>query len=200
MRYALRLLNILSDLELDLHVAISDAAFRVLREEEDIKLSPHRLSLAALTGRDCPTVKFHNVADIGASIASGSVLFKGMVIVPCSMGTMAAVAQGLSQNLIQRAADVTLKEGRRLILVPRETPLSAIQIENMLKLSRAGATILPAMPGFYHRPAHINDLVDMLVMKILDQMGIDNSLVERWAHSTPEAPARVLPFERSGQG
>jgi 4-hydroxy-3-polyprenylbenzoate decarboxylase len=103
-----------------------------------------------------------------------------MVICPCTMGTLAAVAAGLSDSLIERAADVTLKEGRKLILVPRETPFSALHLENMLKLARAGAVILPANPGFYHHPKRIEDLVDFVVARVLDHLGIQHSLMQRW--------------------
>ena len=116
-----------------------------------------------------------------------------MVIVPCTMGTLAAVANGICDNLVQRAADVTLKEGRKLIMVPRETPLSAIHLENMLKLSRAGVRMVPAMPGFYHQPQSIDQLVDMMVMKILDQMGIHRDLVQRWGHDLDQgSPLRSI--------
>jgi 4-hydroxy-3-polyprenylbenzoate decarboxylase len=103
-----------------------------------------------------------------------------MVICPCTVGTLAAVAAGLSDNLIQRAADVTLKEGRKLILVPRETPFSALHLENMLRLSRAGAVILPANPGFYHKPKRVEDLVDFVVARILDHLGVKHDLMARW--------------------
>jgi 4-hydroxy-3-polyprenylbenzoate decarboxylase len=108
-----------------------------------------------------------------------------MVIVPCSMKTLAAVAHGYGENLIARAADVVLKERRRLIVVPRETPLSAIHLQNMLRLARLGVAILPAMPGFYHRPETIDDLVEMMVMRILDQMGFEIDLAKRWSGSRP---------------
>src|SRR5262249_9708665 len=127
-----------------------------------------------------PAVKLHSNKDIGASIASGSARSDGMVIVPCSMNTLAAVASGLAGNLIQRAADVTLKERRKLIIVPRETPLSEIHLHNMLRLSRLGAVILPAMPGFYQKPAVIRDLVDSVVMRIVDHMGFPIELLRRW--------------------
>lgn len=115
-----------------------------------------------------------------APIASGSNAADAMVVCPCSMGTLAAIAQGLAKNLIERAADVMLKERRPLVLVPRETPLSAIHLENMLRLSRAGACILPANPGFYHRPQRLEDLIDFVVMRICDQIGVATKLLPRW--------------------
>lgn len=199
MRYALRLLDVVSRHVSEVHVVVSEAGLRVLKEEEDIKVSFGNLSGSALFGREATNLSFHNPRDIGARIASGSALFDGMVIVPCSMGTMAAVANGVSQNLIHRAADVTLKEGRTLIIVPRETPLSAIHLENMLRLSRAGARIVPAMPGFYHRPAAIEELVDMMVMKIMDQMGLhDPSLAARWKEheAAGDSAAVVIGFNK----
>jgi 4-hydroxy-3-polyprenylbenzoate decarboxylase len=118
-----------------------------------------------------------------APVASGSNPADAMVICPCSMGTLAAVAQGLSDNLIERAADVMIKENRKLILVPRETPFSALHLENMLKLARLGVTILPANPGFYHHPQRVEDLIDFVVARILDQLGIDQQLMPRWGDS-----------------
>lgn len=115
-----------------------------------------------------------------APVASGSGVSDAMVVCPCSMGTLASIAQGLSDNLIERAADVTIKENRKLILVPRETPFSALHLENMLKLARLGAVILPANPGFYHHPQRIEDLVDFIVGRILDQLGMPNELVPHW--------------------
>ena len=161
-------------------VIVSEAALRVMREEENRAVSIGKLSAEQLIGKADERIIVHSNRNIGASIASGSYPVEGMAICPCSMNTLAAVAHGISENLIQRAADVTLKEGRRLILVPRETPLSAIHLENMLTLNRAGARIVPAMPGFYHEPKSIAELVDMMVMKILDQMGIESELVSRW--------------------
>jgi 4-hydroxy-3-polyprenylbenzoate decarboxylase len=133
-------------------------------------------------------VLFHDIRDFSAGIASGSFPTAGMVICPCSMGTLAAIAHGMSTNLIQRAADVHLKERRRLIVVPRETPLGSIQLDNMKRLSDAGATILPAMPGFYHSPRTIHDLVDFVVCRICDQLGINQHLASRWGASPDELP------------
>ena len=180
MKYALRLIELASQTLQEAHVVFSEAALVVLREEEGLKLSSSRLSTDNLFGKECKNVFFYNPKDIGAAIASGSMLFDGMVVAPCTMGTLGAIASGQCLNLIHRAADVTLKEGRKLILVPRETPLSAIHLENMLRLSKLGVSIVPAMPGFYHNPASISDLVDMMVMKIMDQMGIHRDIVPRW--------------------
>lgn len=180
MRYALRLLDVLESHNVFLHVVMSEAALRVLAEEEDKKLSSTHPSLEQLIGRASERVTFYPPKDIGAAIASGSFPVSGMVVCPCSMDTVAAIANGISMNLLQRAADVTLKERRPLILVPRETPLSAIHLENMLKLARLGVAIVPAMPGFYHKPHSIEQLIDMQVMKIADQMGITISIAKRW--------------------
>ncbi len=129
---------------------------------------------------DSKIVRLHRLDNLAATPSSGSHPQAGMIIVPCSMGTLGAIASGAGTNLIHRAADVTLKEGRRLILVPRETPYNAIHLENMLRLARAGAGILPASPGFYHRPQTIEALVDHLCFRILDQFGIPHSTATRW--------------------
>jgi flavin prenyltransferase len=121
--------------------------------------------------------------DRGALPASGSVRMRGMVICPCSMGTVSAIAQGSSRSLVERAADVMLKERRRLVLVPRETPLSEIHLENLLRVTRAGAVVLPAAPGFYHRPSAISDLVDFIVQRILDQVEVPVTIARRWGES-----------------
>ncbi len=125
-------------------------------------------------------IRLHRLDNMAAKPSSGSHPQVGMIIVPCSMGTLGAIASGAGTNLIQRAADVTLKESRKLVIVPRETPYNAIHLENMLKLARAGASILPASPGFYHRPQTIETLVDHLVFRILDQFGIPHSNATRW--------------------
>ncbi len=129
---------------------------------------------------DSKLVRPHRLDNLAATPASGSHMQAGMIVVPCSMGTLGAIASGAGTNLIHRAADVTLKEGRKLVLVPRETPYSAIHLENMLKLAHAGARILPASPAFYHRPRTIEEMVDHLVFRILDQFGVPHSQGTRW--------------------
>ncbi len=133
---------------------------------------------------DAKTIRLHRLDNLAATPSSGSHPQAGMIVVPCSMGTMGAIASGAGANLIHRAADVTLKEGRKLVLVPRETPYNAIHLENMLRLSQAGARILPASPGFYHRPQTIEALVDHLCFRILDQFGIPHSTTTRWKGET----------------
>jgi len=182
-RYAIRLIDALVDLEIETHAVFSDSAIRVLRDEEGLAISSSNLSAASLLNKESKSVTFYNSKDIGALIASGSAKMSGMVIIPCSMNTLGAIATGVHSHLVHRAADVTMKEARPLILVPRESPLSAIHLENMLKLSRLGVQIVPAMPGFYHRPKEIKDLIDMMVMKVLDAMKISNELTSRWQGS-----------------
>jgi len=142
---------------------------------------------------DSRLLHLQRLDNMAARPSSGSHPQEGMVVVPCSMGTLGAIASGAGTNLIHRAADVTLKEGRRLILVPRETPYNAIHLENMLRLARAGAHIIPASPGFYHRPRTIESLVDHLVFRILDHLGVPHSQATRWqgATETSEDLARV---------
>jgi len=165
-----------------LHLVISDAGWRVLSEELGWDGTRRQAALedafgeAASDGR----IVLHPLSDIGAPIASGSFLCEGMAVVPCSMGSLSAIAHGASDNLLTRAADVMLKEGRKLLLVPRETPLSAIHLENMLKLARLGARIIPAMPAFYHKPETLEDLVNFVVGKVMDNMGIPHNLFSRW--------------------
>lgn len=180
--YGRRLISVLleNSPEASVDVVVSEAALRVMAEEEGIQTSLRSISIEKLLGAPSARVRLHNNKDIGAPIASGSYQTQGMVICPCSMSTLGAIANGCPQNLIHRAADVTLKEQRKLVLVPRETPLSQIHLENLLRLSRLGVSITPAMPGFYHQPNSISDLVDMMVLRIMDQMGIHQNSASRW--------------------
>jgi 4-hydroxy-3-polyprenylbenzoate decarboxylase len=171
--------QVLSEAGAAVELVISDTARIVLKEELGIEAGEGDL-LPKLGVTNTAKVHLHGFRDFTAPIASGSYPTEGMVIIPCSMGTLGAVASGLSQNLIHRAADCTIKEGRRLILVPRETPLSAIHLENMLKLSRLGVRMVPAMPAFYSGQQSIQELVDFMVGKVLDQMGIPHALYPRW--------------------
>lgn len=174
--YTVRLLEVLNRKAVPVRLVVSSTGWRLLDEELGI------VGLEALEARtgDWSRVVYHDDKDRGATPASGSAPSRGMVICPCSMGTLASVAQGNSRSLIERAADVVLKERRPLILVPRETPYSAIHLENMLRLTRAGAVVLPASPGFYHRPKGIEELVDFIVARILQHLGIESDLGPRW--------------------
>ena len=157
-----------------------DSALRLLRS------SPHNQpsdGSSVLSDQARESVYYHHYQDFTAGIASGSFLTDGMVICPCSMGSLASIAHGMSENLIHRAADVHLKERRKLIVVPRETPLGSIQLENMKRLADAGAIVMPASPGFYHNPVTIQQLVDFVVGRILDHLGIEHMLVRRWGTS-----------------
>jgi flavin prenyltransferase len=135
---------------------------------------------------DSKLVRLHRLDNLAATPASGSHLQAGMIVVPCSMGTLGAIASGAGTNLIHRAADVTLKEGRKLVIVPRESPYNTIHLENMLRLAQAGARILPASPAFYHRPQTIEEMVDHLVFRILDQFGVPHSQASRWTGERSE--------------
>lgn len=175
--YAVRLLRALNDVPVPVRLMVSNYGWRLLEEEAGIA---NEAALRAATG-DWSAVELFDAANRGATPASGSAASRGMVICPCSMGTLGSIAAGTSRDLVERAADVTLKERRPLILVPRETPLSLIHLENMTRLARAGATIMPASPGFYNRPGSVDDLVDFVVARILDHLGVENGLVRRWA-------------------
>lgn len=179
--YGVRLLEVLAKRDdMEIHLTISKSGARALWEELQIEVDIDNFQLKSLIGVDSAQVIYHHESDIGASIASGSFRTEGMIVVPCSMGTVASIATGISRNLIQRAADVCIKERRKLVIVPRETPLSSIHLENMLKLSRVGVCVLPAMPGFYHFPKTVDDQINFVVTKILDQFGIDSCLTQRW--------------------
>jgi flavin prenyltransferase len=190
--YATRLLEVLVGCGRVVHLTVSPAGAQVLQTELGLTVNlqdfePRQLRLGAK--QEAPgRIIYHHHQDFSAPIASGSFMTEAMVICPCSMGTLASVASGLSTNLIHRAADVHLKERRKLIVVPRETPLGSIQLENMKRLADVGAVILPAMPGFYHSPKSIADLVDFVVARICDQVGIERNLIRRWGSpADPEA-------------
>ena len=179
--YGIRLLKILAhQKEFEVHLTVSRSGATALWEELQIRVDLDNFEFASLIGFDSELVVYHRESDIAAPIASGSFRTQGMIIAPCSMGTLGSIAAGISRNLIHRAADVCIKERRKLVLVPRDTPLSAIHLENMLKLSRIGACILPAMPGFYHFPKTVDDQIDFVVTKVLDQFDIDAGLIQRW--------------------
>jgi len=174
--YGVRLLGALNAAHVPVRLIISGTGWRLLQEELDIH---DEAGLRERTG-DWSRVILYADDDRGATPASGSAPSRGMVVCPCSMGTLASMAQGTTRSLIERAADVVLKERRRLVLVPRETPYSQIHLENMLRLSQAGAVILPASPGFYHRPAAIDDLIDFVVGRILSHLDVPADLGPRW--------------------
>ena len=184
MPYGVRLLECLLAAGCRVQLLYSQVAQIVAKQELEFELPARpadaqellRGRYAALPG----VVEVFGREEWFAPVASGSNPPEAMVVCPCTMGTLAAIAQGLANNLIERAADVALKEGRKLVLVPRETPLSVIHLENMLRLARAGAVILPPSPGFYHRPKDIEGLVDFVVARIMDQLGLPHSLVPRW--------------------
>lgn len=208
--YAVRLLDVLLAAGCDVQLSISPAAQTVLRQELGLSVDLEEFLLEQLLpGRerleaaDCHallreslsapvaasitppaggrgTARYYHFRDLMAPIASGSSLTGGMVVCPCSGGTLSAIAHGAAENLIHRAADVHLKERRKLVLVPRETPLSVIQLDNMRRAVEAGAVVLPAMPGFYHGVQSIRDLVDFVVARICDQLGVRHSLMRRW--------------------
>jgi len=185
--YGLRLIQRLAQAGLPLHLLLSDAARVVLRQEIDLQLPAENNATANLLAEhlNIPStlLRCYALNDWFSPTASGSAGIKRMVIVPCSMGTLGRIASGISDNLIERAADVILKEKRQLIIVPRETPLSAIHLENMLKLSRLGVEIIPAMPAFYHRPQSLEEIIDFLVDRLLDHLGVENPDAKAWGDS-----------------
>ncbi|KZE77236.1 UbiX family flavin prenyltransferase [Paenibacillus elgii] len=180
--YGVRLCRFLLSAGEDVHLIVTDAGWRVLKEELGWDASKRQESVRQHFESDNwpGKLEYVPVQDIGAKTASGSFRTQGMVVVPCSMGTLSGIANGASDNLLERTADVMLKEGRKLIVVPRETPLHAIHLENMLKLARLGVRILPAMPAFYQGPQTLDDMIDFIVGKILDCMEIEHQLYKRW--------------------
>ncbi|MGE5585884.1 MAG: UbiX family flavin prenyltransferase [Bacillota bacterium] len=174
--YGIRMLDALRSAGVESHLVVSPWGERTIEVE-----TPHTVETVKALASCC-----YDHSDLAAPISSGSYLTDGMVIVPCSMKTLAAVGNGYSSNLIERAADVTIKEGRPLVLVVRETPLSAIHLESMLKLARLGVTIVPPMPAFYCHPRSVDDIVNQLVGKVLDRFGVPHGLFPRWGACGPE--------------
>ncbi len=188
MPYGLRLLDCLLAAGCKVQLLYSQAAQVVAKQEMDVDLPSRPADARAALLARFPSADPENLAVYGreewfAPVASGSNPPDAMIVCPCSMGTLAAIAQGLADNLIERAADVVLKEGRKLVLVPRETPFSAIHLENMLRLSRAGAVILPPSPGFYQHPQSVQDIVDFVVARVLDQIAVPHTLMQRWGEA-----------------
>ncbi|HXM38342.1 MAG TPA: flavin prenyltransferase UbiX [Gemmatimonadales bacterium] len=175
--YAVRLLDVLAKKKIPVWLLVSAHGWRLLAEEAGID---DEAGLKRATGGDWSSIRLFDDKDRGAQPASGSVKTAGMVVCPCSMGTLAAIAHGTSRSLIERAADVVLKERRKLLLVPREMPLSLVHLRNMTLATEAGAIILPAAPGFYHKPRQVSDLVDFVVQRILDHLGLEIELTKRW--------------------
>jgi 4-hydroxy-3-polyprenylbenzoate decarboxylase len=183
--YGVRLLEVLLHAGRTVHLTLSPAGVEVIEHELERAVSLERFALRDLLGDSAALsfadrVHYHDYRDFRAGIASGSFLTGGMVICPCSTGTVGAIANGLSQNLIHRAADVHLKEKRKLVLVPRETPLHLIQLRNLAACAEAGAVILPAMPAFYTRPQSLRDVIDFVVGRICDQLEVEHQLLTRW--------------------
>ena len=181
--YARRLLQVLLEADCEVHLAISPSGQAVFGQELGERLDLQNFSLEAFLGGPPPatgTVHYHHYQNLMAPIASGSFLTGGMALCPCSGSTLAAVSRALGENLIHRAAEVHLKERRKLVVVPRETPLSLPQLQNMQAIHEAGAVVLPAAPGFYHGATSIADLVDFVVARICDQLGVAHDLVRRW--------------------
>jgi len=179
--YGVRLVQELLQGGHTVHLMITEAGWQVFRDELDWETSDREALLAEkLLGERPGRLHVWGLRDFSCPVASGSHRGDGMIVIPCSMGTLSGIAHGASGNLLERSADVMLKEGRRLVLVPRETPLNAIHLENMLKLSRLGVKILPAMPGYYHKPQTMEDLIHFVVGKALDALDIPHSLFRRW--------------------
>jgi 4-hydroxy-3-polyprenylbenzoate decarboxylase len=176
--YAKRLVEELLKKDIYTHIICTDTGKKVMKYETGIDLEQWVEELS----KQYSHLMLEDINNLFAGVASGSYKFDAAVILPCSMGTLAEISNGLAKNLLCRVADVALKESRRLIIVPRETPFNAIHLENMLKLSRLGVTILPAMPGFYHMPQTMEDLIDFVVGKVLDSLAIENTLFKKWGN------------------
>ncbi|MCU0866034.1 MAG: UbiX family flavin prenyltransferase [Planctomycetes bacterium] len=196
--YGLRLVEVLLRSGHEVHLCATGAALRVMVHEAGLAVDLQAPDLAGLFAAELrPRLKVHPLDAVEAAPASGSAGIRATILCPCSMGTLARVAHGFSSNLVERSADVALKEGRPLLVVPRETPLSELHLENMLRLARLGAIVLPAMPGFYHRPQTVQELVDFVVGKILDRLQVPHALTRRW--DTP-APKPTSPWDEGEVG
>jgi 4-hydroxy-3-polyprenylbenzoate decarboxylase len=185
--YAVRLLEVLLEAGREVHLSISPSGQAVIATELGRTIDLDRFDVAALLGRPAPVagrLTYHHHKNLMTPIASGSFLTAAMVICPCSGSTLSAIAHSMGENLIHRAAEVHLKERRKLVVVPRETPLSLPQLKNMQAIHEAGAVVLPAAPGFYHGAASVADLVDFVVARICDQLGVANGLIRRWGEAT----------------
>ncbi len=184
--YGKRTLEVLLKANREVHFVFSSAAAQVIHAELGQSVNPAKFHAETFLPAGTPTAKLHywNQHDLMAGIASGSFRTAGMVIVPCSMGTLSSLATGVSGNLIHRAAEVHLKERRPLIVMPRETPLSLVMLRNMVSLAEAGATIMPAMPGFYHEPESVDDLIDFMVARVCDHLQVEHQLSKRWGKPT----------------
>ncbi len=183
--YSRRLLHVLLDTNCDVHLSVSPSGKAVFEQELSESLDLDNFSVDQFLGTATPLsgrLTYHHYKNLMAPIASGSFLTSAMVICPCSGSTLSAVTHAMGDNLIHRAAEVHLKEQRKLVVVPRESPLSLPQLKNMQAIHEAGAVVLPASPGFYHNPETIDDLVDFVVSRICDQLNITNELVGRWGH------------------
>lgn len=174
--YGIRLIEELLKAGNEVHVIITDSGKKVMKYETDHDID----SLLKSLGDFSSNIKVHDVENLFAPTASGSFKTDGMIIIPCSMSTLGEISNGVSKNLLGRSGDVCLKERRKLIIVPRETPFNTIHLKNMVSLSEAGAVILPAMPGFYHMPKSLEDIVDFVVGKVLDALDIENNLFKKW--------------------
>ncbi len=182
--YALRLLQVLLQKGHNVYLSISGDGLKILSEEAGVLLKGSETDIQNILERQFDVkegqLRYFDEDAMYAPIASGSTRVDAMIVIPCSMKALAAFANGFASNLIERAADVTIKERRKLILVPRETPLSAVHLKNMLRLAELGCHIIPAMPAFYHHPKHLQDIVDFIVGRVLDSLGVENDLAPRW--------------------
>ncbi len=189
--YGQRLLQALCDESYSIHLSISEAAVRVIENELNLSFDLNDFDVSKFVNRKEHSITYHHISNIASTISSGTLNTRAMIIAPCSMNTLCSIANGIASNLIQRAASVTLKEGRKLILMPRETPLTSIHLEGMLKLSKAQACILPAMPGYYYHPKTVDAQIDFMVGKVLNYIGIEHLPYTKmnyteWGYLNPE--------------